>query len=153
MQRMNDPEFEIQWEFTERSRTINFMDLTLTIQGNIITSRLFEKQTNLHLYIPTHSAQPPGNLTGLVLGMSYRIHRLCTDPDDIKTKVKQLYNRLRVRGYKPSDLKPLFQQATKKALQHNIPPTPQDTPDEPVIFFHVQYHLTYGRTKESLLFE
>jgi hypothetical protein len=72
--------------------------------------------------------------------MSYRIHRLCTDPDDIKKKVKQLYNRLRVRGYKPSDLKPLFQRAAEKALQHNIPSTPQATPDEPVIFFHVQYH-------------
>jgi hypothetical protein len=73
------------------------MDLTLTIQGNSIVSTLFEKQTNLHLYIPPHLAHPPGNLTGLVLGMSYRIHRLCTNPNDIKTKVKQLYNRLRVR--------------------------------------------------------
>jgi hypothetical protein len=140
MQRMNDPEFKIQWEFTERSRAINFMDLTLTMQGNIIVSTLFEKQINLHLLIPPLSAHPPGNLTGLVLGMSYRIHCICSNPYDIKTKVKQLYNRLRARGYKPSDLKPLFQRAAEKALQHNIPSTPQATLDEPVIFFHVQYH-------------
>jgi hypothetical protein len=55
-------------------------------------------------------------------------------------KVRQLYNRLRVRCYKPSDLKPLFQRATENALQHNIPSTPQAASDEPVIFFHVQYH-------------
>jgi hypothetical protein len=140
MQRMNDPDFEIQWEFTERSQSIDFMDMALIIQGNSIPSTLFEKKTNLHLYIPPHSAHPPGNLTGLVLGMSYRIRRLCTDPDDIKMKVRQLYNRLRVRGYKPSDLNPIFQRAAEKALQHNIPSTPQATPDEPVIFFHVQYH-------------
>jgi hypothetical protein len=140
MQHMNDPEFEIQWEFTERSQSMDFMDLTLTIQGNSFASTLFEKKINLHLYIPPDSAHPPGNLTGLVLGMSYRIHRLCTEPDDIKMKVRQLYNGLRVRGYKPSDFKPLFQQATEKALQHTIPSTPQAACDEPVIFFHVQYH-------------
>jgi hypothetical protein len=149
MQRMNDPEFEIQWEFTERYQAINFMDLRLTIQGNIIVSTLFEKQTNLHLYIPPHSAHPPpGNLAGLVLGMSYRIHRICTDPDNIKTKVKQLYNRLRVRGYKPSDLKLLFQRAAEKALQHNISSTRHATPDEHVIYFHIQNHLNGPPSRE-----
>jgi hypothetical protein len=58
MQHMNDHEFEIQWEFTERSRAVNFMDLTLAIQGNSIVYTLFEKQTNIHLYIPPHSSHP-----------------------------------------------------------------------------------------------
>jgi hypothetical protein len=140
MQSMNEPEFEIQWEFTERSQSMDFMDLTLTIHGNSIASTLFEKKTKNHLYIPPHSSHPPGNLTGLVLGMSYRIHRLCTDPDDINIGGNQLYNRMRVRGCKPSDLKPLFQRVAEKALLHNIPSTPHATSDEPVIFFHIQYH-------------
>jgi hypothetical protein len=117
---MSDPDFEIQWEFTESSQSMDFMDLTFTMQGNRIVSTLFEKKTNLHIYIPPHFAHPPGNLTGLVLRMSYRIHRQCTNPDDIKTKGKKLYNHLRVRGYKPSDLKPLFQQGSKKALKQSI---------------------------------
>jgi hypothetical protein len=63
----------LQWTFSPRSNTIDFMDLTIVIQGSRVTTTLFEKAMNLHLYSPPHSAHPPGVLPGLVLGMIYRI--------------------------------------------------------------------------------
>jgi hypothetical protein len=58
-QDMNDKFGGLEWEFTPRSSTVDFMDLTLRIRDNRIHTTLFEKALNLHLYIPPHSAHPP----------------------------------------------------------------------------------------------
>ena len=51
---------------------------------------LREREMNLYLYIPPHSAHPPGVLLGLVFGMVFRIHTttLCSDPLDAKPQHK-----------------------------------------------------------------
>ena len=44
---------ELTWEFSERAKTIDFMDTTISInKSNCIETTLFEKRLNLHLYIP-----------------------------------------------------------------------------------------------------
>ena len=59
----------LTWEFSERSKSIDFMDMTISINNsNKIETTLFEKRLNLHLYIPPHSAHPPGLLPGIVYG-------------------------------------------------------------------------------------
>ena len=43
----------LTWEFSEQSKTVDFMDMTITINNsNIMETTLFEKRLNLHLYIP-----------------------------------------------------------------------------------------------------
>ena len=57
----------LTWEFSEQSNVVDFMDMTITINNsNKIETTLFEKKMNLHLYIPPHSAHPPGLLPGIV---------------------------------------------------------------------------------------
>jgi hypothetical protein len=73
----------LRWTFSARSLTAGFLDLSLTLEyDGEVTSTLFEKQLNLHIYLPPHSAHPSGALRGLVFGMTYRIYRLCSDPSD-----------------------------------------------------------------------
>ena len=57
----------LTWEFSERSKMVDFMDMTITINNsNKIETTIFEKKMNLHLYIPPHSAHPLGLLLGIV---------------------------------------------------------------------------------------
>ena len=64
----------ITWEFSEQSKSIDFMAMTISINNsNKIDTTLFEKRLNLHLYIPPHSAHPPGLLLGIVYGTLFRI--------------------------------------------------------------------------------
>ena len=43
----------LTWEFSEPSTTVNFMDMTVTInKSNKIETTLLKKRLNLHLYIP-----------------------------------------------------------------------------------------------------
>jgi hypothetical protein len=139
-QRMNDPIYELEWEHSDLVRSIDFMDLTISItdDGKISTT-LYQKPSNLHLYIPPHSAHPPGLLTGMVFGTVHRIRTLCSDPSDQKTRLRDFFRHLQDRGYKPSSLVPLF----SKAFEH-IDSRPVDLPaperDTTSIFFHLQYH-------------
>jgi hypothetical protein len=80
----------LQWEVSDRCSQVDFLDITITLQGNgYITTKLFEKALNLYLYIPPHSAHPPGVLTGLVFGNTYRIYTLCSDFNDTKLAIQQ----------------------------------------------------------------
>ena len=67
----------LTWEFSERAKSIDFMDMTVSINNsNKTETTLFEKRLNLHLYIPPHSADPPGLLPGIMYGTLFRIFYL-----------------------------------------------------------------------------
>jgi hypothetical protein len=74
----------LEWELTERQRSTDFLGLTIEMKSNgTFRTKLFEKNLNLYLYIPPHSAHPPGVLRGLTTGMLKHIYRLTTDATDI----------------------------------------------------------------------
>ena len=80
--------YGLEWIFEERSKTVNFLDMTISIREDWIITLLYEKSMILYLYILPHSAHPPGVLTGLVSGNILRIHSLCSDKDDINRRMK-----------------------------------------------------------------
>ena len=88
----------LSWTFTEPSREIEFMDLTITIEGRKIITNLYEKPMALHLYIPPHSCHPPRCHEGLVTGMILRIYRLCSRQSDITHWLAKFYKHLLDRG-------------------------------------------------------
>ena len=69
----------LKWIFSPRCTKVDFLDITVSIKDNVLTTTLFEKALNLYLYISPQSAHPPGVLTGLVIGNCHRIHTLCSD--------------------------------------------------------------------------
>jgi hypothetical protein len=62
----------LKWDIKEQkpSSTVNFLDLTLTIQGDTIYSRTYQKAMNLYLYLPFASAHPQGCIKGTVYGLT-----------------------------------------------------------------------------------
>jgi len=58
----------LEWVIEEPSKEANFLDLTLNLQNSRIYTRTYQKEMNLYLYIPAHSAHPPSCLKGLILG-------------------------------------------------------------------------------------
>ena len=66
----------LTWEFNTPTTKVDFMDLTISITNGQISMSLFEKPLNLQLYIPPHSAHPPGLLPGIVHSTLFRIFRL-----------------------------------------------------------------------------
>jgi hypothetical protein len=101
-------EFGLTWEVNERSNKVDFMDLTIEISSNHLTTMLYEKAMNLYFHISPHSTHPLGVLSGLIYGNVFRIQRLSSEDSDRIRFTTEFYQRLLVRGYKSSEIKPLF---------------------------------------------
>jgi hypothetical protein len=90
---------KLEWSFTSRTSRTNFLDLDIRITPGGIRTVLYEKEMNLYLYLPPHSAHPPGVLRGLIIGMVKRIYRLTSSLHDKKTAIHTFFRRLVARGY------------------------------------------------------
>ncbi|KAL7487967.1 hypothetical protein ACHAW6_016072 [Cyclotella cf. meneghiniana] len=134
----------LNWVFTQPSTTCNFMDMTISITNDKITTTIYEKKQNLYLYIPPHSAHPPSIINGLIFGHILRLHRLCSRNQDIQQKTHDHLNRLIQRGHPISKLIPVFKQAQQRATlllsqkQTNTPEIPKTSSAK--IFLHLPYH-------------
>lgn len=105
---------KLRWDFSTPSKQVNFLDMTIAIVDGRIRTTLFEKSMHLYLYLPPHSAHPPGVLTGIIAGTILRIFCLTSDKQDTRDDIQRFYDRLRTRGYKPQQLLPIFHQFIKK---------------------------------------
>ena len=130
----------LDWTFSLRSTSVDFLDVTISLTSDFrIETSLFEKALNLYLYLPPHSAHPPGVLMGLILGMVLRIHRLTLCPLQRQTALRNFYRRLRARGYLPQALNPIFERAVLRASQRIAPSDPGPL-QPPPMFYHVPFH-------------
>ena len=139
----------LEWVFTEPTKSdVIFMDMSLSIEKGKITSTIYEKKLALYLYIPPHSAHPPGVLTGLIMGNTLRIHQLCTNEDDITTKLEVFFDRLLDRGHQHKTLLPIFIKAIENAKAYSLR-SEEDTlaiveakkvTAERSVYLHVPYH-------------
>ena len=130
-------EFGLKWEVMDRKTSVDFMDMTITIDNNCITTTLYEKSMNLYLYIPPHSSHPPGVLLGLIYGNIFRIHNLCSNPTEKQRLIAAFFQRLVVRGYKPTQILPLFQKAAETVHKKRLVTNELDRKS---VFFHLPYH-------------
>lgn len=136
---------KLSWDFSTRSSSVDFLDLTVTITGGRVETCLYEKALNLYLYLPSHSAHPPGVLKGLIHGMLLRINRLTTNPDARIACIRKFYQRLRARGYSSSQLLPLFDAASSQTeLRRPLPDTTVAAP----IYLHLPFHPSDPSSKD-----
>ena len=113
--------------------------MTISInKSNNIETTLFKKQLNLHLYIPPHSAHPPGLLPGIVCGTLFRIFTLCSDNED-KLQRTKVFLRLIARGYKGNEIRPLFHKAITCAKAYSGPTQDEDD-DHNSVILHLPFH-------------
>jgi len=134
---------KLTWEVSKPTRTVNFLDLTLSIDNGKIDYTLYEKSLNLYLYIPPASAHPPGVLKGLIAGSLLRILRLTSNPDVRKKHMSNFYARLIARGYTKSILTPIFDKYLRQYHQSVTPaPTTAPRPDNSreQVYLHLPYH-------------
>ena len=127
----------LTWEFSQRSKSCDFLDVTFTIDASHnVSTTLYEKAMNLYLYLPPHSAHPPGMLKGLVAGYLKRVSELTTSTSDQRDQIARLFRRLRQRGYTAHTLQPIFKTAWTKQLSRSA--TTAAKP--PVLVLHNAYH-------------
>ena len=115
---------------------------------------------NLFLYIPQHSASPPGLLKSLIFGLVGTYKRQNSSMDDFRLNITKLYDRLLARGYKKDTLVEVFNDVASKlenkptseakrpsltTTNNNINVNKQKSAEhqndnDSRLFFHLPYH-------------
>ena len=138
----------MKWDCNKPTNSVNFMDLTITIEGNRIVTTLYEKALNLYLYIPPFSSHPRGVFTGTISGQILRIRRLCTYKDDADSRIQEFLSRLLARGHSRDNLVPLFLKAEENATSYLLR-SPEEhralrkrKREDPhhQVYFHLEFH-------------
>ena len=81
----------LQWEFGNLAREINFLDLTITIENNRITTKTYQKQLNLYQYISPMSNHPPKMVRGIIFSLMRTYKRQNTKTKDYHDMVIKLF--------------------------------------------------------------
>ena len=112
----------LNWTFEDFSNQITFLDLNIKINPDgSIYSKIYEKELNLHMYLPSHSCHQRGILKGLIFGEVVRAKTLCTDQIDCYKHINDLFNHLIHRGHSAAFLKPIFIDAIRKKILQSSP--------------------------------
>ena len=138
---------KLRWEFETSTKRVNFLDLTIILdkEQNFYT-KTYEKPLNLHLYIPSHSAHPPGVQKGMIFGNLQRYWNQNSKREDFKEITKKFFSYLLKRGYKQEKIKPTFIQAIEKFenMEHwktsTKPHSSNIKTDKESVFLHFEYH-------------
>lgn len=142
----------LRWCVSERTNTVNFLDLTLTITNGIIVTRTFQKAMNLYLYIPPISAHPTSCFKGLIVGNFLRFRKQNTD-ENFRNLIGDFAKHLIARGHTLTTIKSHFQKAAASIDQLNLQPSlpkplPKPTPlqnnaDATILNRHLYIHWQY----------
>ena len=144
----------LSWETEELGKQSPFLDLNIWINKNTqkIQYSTCQKDMNLFLYIPPHSAHPQNTIKSLIYGLLKTYQRQNPDPNDFQNMSILLFKRLQARGHQHHNLKQIFSATLQKLKsQHNTSAphhshhsqkthTPEKCNHNNSLFFHLQYH-------------
>jgi hypothetical protein len=135
----------LTWDVSKLSQSVNFLDMTCTIQGSRIVTRTYQKDNNPYLYITPYSAHPPGMIKGTIYGLVRRYYEQNSEQRDFIYFTKLFFRRLKARGWDPAVIKPLF----LAAIEHVQQDYPSNNNHLPIsrkrgkLFIHFKYHPNY----------
>ena len=83
----------------EPTRSISFLDTSLSIQEGRFEIDLFRKETDRNQYLVTSSCHPIGCTKNIPYSLGLRIVRICTNPEVKDIRLNELKKLLLSRNY------------------------------------------------------
>ena len=133
----------LTWDINEVTlvTSVNFLDMTLTIENQIIVTRTFQKKMNLHFYIPPISEHAPGCIRGTIFGLIGQYYKQNTYCQNFVHFSSLLYKKLLDRGWHRELICGLILEANTRAENKPTERTPKKEEDlKDIIFLHFTFH-------------
>ena len=73
---------KIKFEINKSEKEVNFLDVTIKLENGMLTTSLFSKPTDAHLYLNYSSSHPRHVLRNIPKGQFIRIKRICSEAAD-----------------------------------------------------------------------
>lgn len=139
----------LQWTFSKLGQQADLLDLNISINSdNALSFKTFKKKYNLYLYVPSHSAHPPGFLGSLIFNTLSTYWDQNTKTSDYQHFASLFFHRLKQRGYDKDALDDCFRAAAMNidklvaAYGRTICPKANNDPDTigTKTFFQHKHH-------------
>jgi hypothetical protein len=130
---------QLKWKIEDPSKHTVFLDLDLQINKTKITTKTYQKNMNLYLYIPPLSAHPPSCFKGLITGELCR-YWLQNSPKNFQEILCKFIERLLKRGHNIHHISSLIEQAALSLDKSNNHKDTNNINDDHVLYIHRTYH-------------
>ena len=121
---------QLTWTTTEPSKSVVFLDMTISIEGGKIVTQTYQKPMNLYLYIPPASNHSPKQTKAIIFQLMKRYRLQNTKFKDYIKYTMLLYRRHLARGHLSEKIWPYFREAHKKLQLQLSQPPEQDEEEE-----------------------
>ena len=131
---------------------LNFLDVTVCVSDNKLTTDLYTKPTDRNTYLPFDSAHPNHCMRGLPYGQFLRIRRICSKDDDFKRHASKKAAQLLQHGYPKKLLLEALLKAYNKDRQSLLQTekTPPSTNVNENIYLTTTYDRQYNGLREQV---
>ena len=142
----------LEWDFSELSKSVNFLDLTIYIKDGFILTKTYQKPMNLYHYISPSSNHPPKMIEGIIYSLlrTYKLQN--TMEKDYIDVARLLHERHVARGWDHNHMRRLILEADFKLRQNppTLPAAVTPAPPDPALYQNkktdrVFLHFEYGR--------
>ena len=83
-----------------KNNSVDFLDVQLTKQGNMLSTDLYTKPVDTHQYLHSSSCHPFNCKKSIAYGQALRLKRICSDEEILKDRLDDLKTWMLKRGYK-----------------------------------------------------
>ena len=85
-------------------KSLCFLDLKITIDDKKISTSVYSKPTDSHLYLDGTSCHPTKSIDGISTGVAKRLKRICSSNSDFLEQSKKYSAYLAARNHKPTEI-------------------------------------------------
>ena len=103
----------IKFTTSVSDRAVNFLDVTVKISEGKISTDLYTKPTDKHLYLLSSSCHPRHCTRSIPKSQALRLRRICSDDATFETRSSELSEHLTKRGYKKPIIKRVIEETRK----------------------------------------
>ena len=103
----------IKTELRYSSEKIEFLDVNVSLENNVIKTDLYCKDTDKHMYLEMDSCHPKNVKTAIPYGLGIRVKRICSEDTDYISRRSEIKMHLDKRGYPDSLIEDQLQKVDK----------------------------------------
>ena len=122
------PALKFTVEITETS--IPFLDITLSINGNLISTSVHYKETDAHRYLLYSSSHPVKCEKSIPFSQLLRLNRLCSNKPDFADKAKEMCQFFMDSGCPKSIIEDALERISRVSRQQALQAKPNKTSED-----------------------
>ena len=111
---MNSINTDLKFTMELGGSLLCFLDLQISLKNNHLSTTVYSKPTDSHLYLHANSCHNLSSINGIPKGVALRLRRICSTDDDYQQKSGEYTSYLVNRGYDQKSVKQSFDKVNQK---------------------------------------